>query len=207
MGPSKFWPNGRPRNNTTGITAATFPPVARTFPDLDEANWRRFKERLPEGRYFKESFAEWRDFRVEEDGRLGKESQPFVPVAVDFAACVTWCEEQKLPLDVPVLCAYANTLFGDLVHGLMERTRDQTKTRIVLTEYILLVTEEIGQDKADDLSSVYHVREGAAGRRERTLLKNGRLFFEHALALACAYAVKLNVGSVLYEKDLTHAWV
>ena len=37
-------------------------------------------------------------------------------------------------------------------------------------EYVLLVTEEIGQDKANDLSSIYHVRESPDGSSKRALL-------------------------------------
>ena len=202
---SEFFPNGRQRANSTGITAC--PPVARTFPDLDAENWRRFKDRVPGSEFFQGSFAEWLDFKHEQEGELGEDTEPFVPIAVDFGACMTWCDEQKRTLDVRAICEYANTLFCQAVRKLREGARDRSKARIVVTEYVLLVTEEIGQDKADDLSSIYHVHEGAAKSRERALLRNGRLFFEHALALACAYAVRLGVGSVLYEKDLTHAWV
>jgi hypothetical protein len=89
----------------------------------------------------------------------------------------------------------------------MEQARDRSKTQIVIMEYVLLVTEEIGQDKANDLSSIYHVHESPAGIRKRAFLKNGRLFFDHALAIACAYAAKQGIGTVLYEKDRTHAWI
>jgi len=33
------------------------------------------------------------------------------------------------------------------------------------------------------------------------LVENERLFFEHALALACAYAVKLGVNIVVYRVE------
>jgi len=89
----------------------------------------------------------------------------------------------------------------------MVTARERGKSGIVLPEYVYLVAEEIGQDKVNDLASIFHVREGPEGSREKEILRNGRLFFEHALALACAYALKRGVGMVLYDKDQTNAWV
>jgi len=203
--PSKFWPKGRPRENSTGIEAC--PPVAQTFPNLDAENWRRFRSRLSGSEFFKGSFAEWLNFKKEQEEELGTDTQPFVSVAVNYDACLAWCEEQKQPLDVPAICQYASVLFDQVVRNLMEQARDRSKTQIVIMEYVLLVTEEIGQDKANDLSSIYHVHESPAGIRKRAFLKNGRLFFDHALAIACAYAAKQGIGTVLYEKDRTHAWI
>jgi len=203
--PSDFWPNGRPRSNSTGIT--TCPPVAKTFPDLDDGNWRRFRDRLPGSGFFKASYAEWVNFKREEGEKLGEVTKPFVPIAIDFDACVAWCVEQKRRLDVSSICQYANTLFSEAVCGLAGGARDRSEVRVIATDCVLLTTEEIGQDKADDLSSIYRITEGVAGSRRRIILEDARIFFEHALALACAYAVKLGVGAVLYEKDLTHAWL
>jgi hypothetical protein len=202
--PSKFWPSGRPRENSTGIE--TCPPVAQTFPNLDAENWQRFRSRLPGSEFFKSSFAEWLRFKKEQD-ELGTDTQPFVLVAVKFDACLAWCKEQKQSLDVPAICQYASVLFDQMVRNLMKQARDRSKIQIVVMEYILLVTEEIGQDKANDLSSIYHVYESPNGSQKRAFLKNGRLFFDHALALACAYAAKQGIGTVLYEKDRTLAWI
>jgi hypothetical protein len=203
--PSKFWPNGRPRANSTGKEIC--PPVANTFPSLDVQNWWRFRNHLSGSEFFKGSFAEWVSFVKEQEDEMGTDINPFVPVAVDFNACLAWCEDQERPLDVPAMCHYANALFDQMVRNLMESARDRTKAKIVVMEYVLLVTEEIGQDKANDLSSIYQLHEGEDGSRRTVLLRNGRLFFEHALALACAYAAKEGVGTVLYEKDRTHAWI
>jgi len=203
--PSKFWRNGRPRENSTGIE--TCPPVAQTFPNLDAENWRRFRSRLSGSKFFRGSFAEWLSFKKEQENELGTDIQPFVPVAVNFNTCLAWCEEQKQSLTVPAICQYASVLFDQMVRNLMEQARDRSKTQIIVMEYVLLVTEEIGQDKANDLSSIYHVHEGPDGSRRRAFLKNGRLFFDHALALACAYAAKQGIGAVLYEKDRTLTWI
>lgn len=202
--PSEFWPNGRLRANSTGIT--TCPPIAKTFPDLDLDDWQRFRSRLSGSEFFKANYPEWLAFKQAQE-ESGKPTKPFVPIKVGFEVCLEWCKQEDLCLDVQAICEHANSLFCKQVRQLMDGARARSETRVVLTDYLLLVTEEIGQDKADDLSSIWRIQEGAAGSREQLIIGNGRMFLEHALPLTCAYACKFGVGTVLYEKDQTHAWV
>ena len=39
-----------------------------------------------------------------------------------------------------------------------------------------------------------------------TCVENERIFFEHGLSLASAYALKNNVSVVLHHKDKKYAW-
>jgi hypothetical protein len=75
-----------------------------------------------------------------------------------------------------------------------------------LPHYIYLRTEEIGQDKAHDVSSIYYISAVAGIEEERPLVENQRAFFEYALAVAAAYAIKLGCKFVVHEKDQTYAW-
>ena len=129
---------------------------------------------------------------------------PLVPSSSPLSADI---DKIKVMEDQGASAVVLHSLFEEQVRQLIDRAQDRTKARIVSTNYLLLVTEEIGQDKADDLSSIYHIHEGVAGTRKRVILENARLFFEHALGLTCAYAYKFGVGTVLYEKDQTHGWV
>lgn len=204
--PSKLWPNGRPRENSTGMESC--PPVARTFPKMDEQNWRLFRDGLPDSEeFFKDSYRAWLQFQNEEDKESSTPDKPFVPVTVSFEDFSGWRSESGAPPNVQALAHYANEVFCRTIRRLMDAARDRTACRILMSEYVLLVTEEIGQDKANDLSSICHVYEGMEDTRSRELVRNQRIFLEHGLALACAYAIKLGAETVLYEKDLTHAWV
>jgi hypothetical protein len=203
--PSKFWVRGRPREDSTGIEA--WPPVAETFPRLDAENWRHFKDRLPASDFFKATYSEWIRFRDEQEADLGKAEMPFVPVDVAFEDCVLWCKEHSRLMDSQTVCDYANELFDRKAHHLIKEAADRLKSKVVVPEYVLVVTEEIGQDKANDLSSIFRVQETIAGRHESELVRNARLVHMRALALACAYAVKLGIGTVLYERDQTNAWI
>lgn len=203
--PSKFWVRGRPRVDSTGIEA--WPPVAETFPRLDAENWRRFKDRLPASNFFKATYSEWIRFQNEQEAELGKAETPFVPVGVAFEDCVHWCEENARLMDSQAVCDYANELFDQKARQLIKEAEDRLKSKVVVPEYVLVVTEEIGQDKANDLSSIFRVQETIAGRHESVFVRNARLVHTRALALACAYAVKLSIGTVLYERDQTNAWI
>ena len=77
---------------------------------------------------------------------------------------------------------------------------------VALPRYIYLRTEEIGQDKAYDVSSIHYVSSVPGMEDEYPIVEDQRAFFEHALAVAAAYAIKLGCEFVVHEKDLTYAW-
>jgi hypothetical protein len=203
--PSEIWPNGRPRENSTGITIC--PPVAHTFPKIAQGNWQQFRERFPTADFFKASYTEWLRFQEGQEKELGSPTMPFVPVEVTFDGFAEWYKGERQETSASAICRHANELFDERVRRLMDTARERGKSGIVLPEYIYLMAEQIGQDKVNDLASIFHMWEGPEGSRDKELLRNGRLFFEHALALAGAYAVKRGVGIILYDKDQTNAWV
>ena len=66
--------------------------------------------------------------------------------------------------------------------------------------------EEIGQDKANDVSSIYLVEECMGQEEVKPLVENQRIFFEYAVTLACSYAIKYGSDIVLHEVDKTFSW-
>lgn len=64
--------------------------------------------------------------------------------------------------------------------------------------------QEIGQDKANDLCSIWFVDEEWDIRKP--IAENLNIFFEHGLALSSAYAIKFDVPQVLYYKDGRYKW-
>lgn len=203
--PSDFWRDGRPRENSSGITMC--PPVAQTFPDLDYDNWQRFKEQLPDEEFFKDTYEAWLDFRNRQDALLGTTTKPFVPVVVTCSEAIAWCHRNNCTLSVRRLCEYASSLFDQRVREVLRGAKCRSQCAILVPSYVYLLTEEIGQDKANDLSSISLVRETTSGTQRTELVRNARLFYEVGLALSAAYAVKYGVNTVMYDKDLTFAWV
>jgi hypothetical protein len=87
-----------------------------------------------------------------------------------------------------------------MVRTLLDEASDADETNICLPEYISAVTLEIGQDKANDLSSIYHVRSSAGRDQAEPIVQDQRLFFEHALSIAGAYAIKRDVPFIKYRR-------
>lgn len=203
MEPSKFFVNGRPRENSTGLT--TCPPVARTFPSVSFQDWSVFKTMLPHS-FWKGSYGDWLRFRDEEREKRHTPLMPFVPVQISPTGYCEWVESQSGGSSFSVLCSYATHIFQEEVKKHIIRSEKREEFKLLLARYILLIVEEIGQDKANDVSSIYLV-EDRMGREEfKPIVENQRIFFEHALGVAGAYAVKHEADVVLHEVDKTFCW-
>jgi len=200
--PSKFWVNGRPRKNSTGITKC--PPVATIFPKLDKENWERFREKECYDTAFRDTYKQWLDYAAEKTTENKDVLKPFINMEVSYDSfCEKYDENEAYFV---YLCEYATEVFQKRINEVINAAKDQADSRIILPEYILLVVEEIGQDKANDLSSIYHVRQSLGQQKIDAILENKQLFFEYGLALAASYAVKHGVSSVMYERDQTYMW-
>ena len=203
--PSKFWKQGRPRSNSTGIEQC--PPVARTFPDMDAENWRRFREALPFSAFFLESYADWIRFRKKQLARNDELRRPLVPIAISCQGALEWCQELGHSLNETQLYAYAAHVFDEAARNLIEHSMDRALSTIIPSRYIWVETHEIGQDRAYDFSIIRLVQESPSGPEIVDLVRPERIFHEHALALAAAYALKHKVDIVMYDRILTYAWV
>jgi hypothetical protein len=202
---SEFYATGRPRQDTTGLERC--PPVATTFPDLNKQEWTVFREALPAETGLCETFEAWR-LKRDRAVKSGAALCPFAPVSVTFQAWDLWCTEQRIERSLVAVREYANTLFEEHLRSILASAREVLPDSIVPERYILAVTEEIGQDKANDVSHIAVVQESISGAAaHRLLVENARIFHEHALVLGSSYAVIAGLEFVFWAKDLTYAWV
>jgi len=200
--PSEFWINGRPRENSTGFTKC--PPVGLIFPKLNKENWEKFREKESYDTAFKGTYREWLDSTAEKKTENDNELKPFIEIEITYEEfCKKYDENEAY---FARLCEYAAEVFQKRITDVIDAAKDQTEVQIILPEYILLVVEEIGQNKANDLSSIYHVRQSLGGQNVDTILENKKLFFEYGLCLASSYAVKNDISSVIYQRDQTYMW-
>lgn len=200
---SKYFAAGRQRINTSGID--DYPIVAMTFPKLSRKSWGLVKDAFEDSRYLHESYEEWAKFSLDEEKKNKNNIQPFVPVPIKFDTLLRHIENGCITNFID-LCNYTNELFNDLIHELISLARNVDDTRIELEKYILLVNQEIGRDKKNDLCSIYSINNIDKPGVLETLLENEQIFFEHGLSLASAYAIKKNIGIVLHYKDKRYAW-
>lgn len=201
---SDFFVHGRPRANSSGLTVSA--PVALTFPGLTAAEWTKFHKLLAGTPELRGSYAGW--LRHQAEAREGgTDLAPFVPIPVTVDGWKAWREQTDEPMAFCTLGAYANHLFEARIRAVIAGTRKRTTRSLLPQRYVLAVTEEIGQDKANDLSHIALVRERANGETLVTpLVEDMRIFHEYALTLACAYAVVHDLDAVLWQKDQTYGW-
>lgn len=202
---SGFFSRGRPRKDSSGLTQC--PPVATTFPDLSREEWQLFRAALPHESLLFASYEQWQEERTE----AAASSTPlmrFVPVPITFKGWQKWRRGRRVPKALFAVRTYANEIFEQKIRATMHAARERSASKIVPSRYILAVTEEIGQDRANDLSHIAAIREiPHSDPVIRALITNARMFHEYALAVACAHAVAEDIECVLWQKELHYAWV
>jgi hypothetical protein len=195
---SNRWPSGQaPRRNTANDAHAH---VALTFPALSEKEWKLFKRSLPTVHYLQPSYREWLDFLHDEESNLNQPLEPFVPVSVTYEDFLEWVSKPITSCEFSDICRFSAHQFNLKVLDILGRAKEQEQTTIIVPEYIYLVVQEIGQDKANDLSSIYHVSETPGFERQEAIIENAQLYWEYGASVAAAYAVKRNVDIVMYSK-------
>jgi hypothetical protein len=202
---SGFFSKGRPRKDSSSLTQC--PPVATTFPDLSREEWRLFRAAIPELDALFASYEEWQNDRVEA-AASNSPLRPFVPIPITFKGWQKWRKSRRMPKAMFAVRGYANEIFEQKIRATMQAARERSACKIVPSLYVLAVTEEIGQDRANDLSHIAAIREMPnSDPAVRALVTDARIFHEYALAVACAYAIAEDIGCVLWQKDLRYAWV
>lgn len=203
--PSNFFQHGRPRENSTGLTKC--PPVAITFPELSQDEWSSIRQVLDTGEYPFDDFESWQNERSAAltQGELLK---PAVLIRTTCGEWEGWCDDEHRAKEGGSVFEYAADQFHKRLRAMIASSNERSTGVIIPSRYVLAVTEEIGQDRANDISHIILIREVPHGDPiAKELVVNARLFHEHAIALAAAYAVAEGVDCVLWQKDLKYAWV
>lgn len=189
---------------------ATFeciPPVALTFPDMTLEEWCRIKSHVSCSDLFGSTYEEWRLERAAA-AREATVFKPFVPVPVSLAGWLHWCTTMNAPCTASSLCEYANDRFDKQCRVLYGLSRERSSQGVIPSRYILVDTELIGQDQANDVSHIVIVQERPHEEPMiHEIVTNARIHHEHGLLLACAHGVAKGIESVLWQKDLRYAWI
>ncbi|NQU25917.1 MAG: hypothetical protein HQ567_31900 [Candidatus Nealsonbacteria bacterium] len=202
---SDFFEKGRPRHNSTGITKC--PPVAIVFPEISLREWSRFSEAFDGSEPLFDDYNHWQQERATAVA-TGDVLKLCVPVTVSFKSWEEWRKSNDERMEPSSVFRYSAALFNTQVRGIATLARERTSHSILPARYVLAVTEEIGQDCANDISHIVVIRQiPGADPDIREVVTNVRIFLEHAVALASAYAIADGIESVLWQKDLTYAWV
>lgn len=203
--PSEFYVNGRPRDNSSGIEHC--PPVALIVPKLDQAAFAAVTDAVTSAATALASYPD-RQHHIASAAAAATPTKPLVAIDVIPGAWLDWCRETDVEPNLKSLNGYAHMLFEERARALLETARERKATGIVLSTFALAVTEEIGQDRANDVSHIAIVREPLEGDPIiRPLVENVRMFREHAIALAVAYALAESLDAVQWTVNKRYAWV
>lgn len=198
---SNFFANGRPRNNSTGITSS--PPVATVFAGLSRYEWTEF-QRHHRLAVSSTDYNEWTAKEARAKSECGL--NPFITTPVTHVGWWKWARQQPKGSSVSVH-RYANDLFQEKILLVINEARERTADSILPRRYMLLITEEIGQDLAFDVSHLAEVCILPDGSDQIYKVWTDKpMFFEQALTVAAAEAIARGVDYVLWQKDKTYAW-
>ncbi|KTR99368.1 hypothetical protein [Pantoea dispersa] len=201
---SEFFSKGRPRLNSTGIT--TSPPVGLVFGDLSLGQWATFHQNLPNAQWLGTSHEDWKLGRADA-AKQATDRQIFITIPVNWDAWVKWVgqprEHQHLTTH-----HYATHIFQERISVLLNEAKDIDRVKTLPNRYMLIVTEEIGQDKGNDISHAAIVVENSDGTQDfEEIFSNQRLFHEYAIILGCAHAIARDVEVVMWHQNKTYAWI
>jgi hypothetical protein len=201
---SGFYSNGRPRTNSSGIE--TCPAMAVIVPGLTRADHDLIGCTIDERGGPLGSWSAWLH-HLDGAREAAKVTQPLVTVSVSAEAWLRSCRAKGQSPSLTSLNDYLNESFNQQMRSVLGSAQELVEGGIVPSTYVLAVTQEIGQDRANDVSDIALVRERSTGEPiVRPLAENLRIFREHAIALAAAYALREGVGIVRWNRNRRYGW-
>ena len=202
--PSEFYVHGRPRGNSSGFD--TCPPVALILPWLTQVEHAAIQAATAATHGPLSSYQAWQD-HITGAARAALVTKPLVTIPVVATEWLAWCDEAGEPPSLAALRSFAHEGFTAQMTERLSQARERKDGGVVLSSYMLAVTEEIGQDRANDVSHIAAVRERPDGEPLiRPIAENLRIFHEHAVALAAAYGFAEGKDAVLWKKHRKYSW-
>jgi hypothetical protein len=198
---SDFFSQGRPRKDSSGLD--TCPPVATTFGDLSLQEWTLFSQAVLPSQWLGESYNEW--LKRRNHVALTCSLQPFVSFPITWNDWTKWADSQSPDQDLSIHY-FANDLFSQKIEELYRGSFERTIDTPLVSRYILVVTEEIGQDRANDISHIAEMSDLEEDLIVEEILIDKRMFHEYALMVACAYALAKKIDCVMWQKNLNYSW-
>jgi hypothetical protein len=192
---SSFWPGGvRPREDSTGQDIC--PPVARVIPMFSREAYDAAMQSIVDKDQLRGTLFEYNNWCKSE--RLSSHNL-FCPI-LGFELCISDCACHWYY----ELCNRAAQRFDKYARELLDRALPWSERHVAL-RYVLLVSREIGIDKASDIVWISMISEVPGFEKELDIISGRRMKFEHALALASAYAILHECPQIYYVKDRRYA--
>ena len=201
FGPSDFYLHGRPRENSSGIDSC--PPVGLVVPGLTELQWQKIVNIVQDQPSCLMTFQNWQK-HVDAARGAATQLKPVVSISVEADEWEDWCSEYGMVPSLNSLNSYALRKFDGNLREVMENAREVGSVQPSVC--VMVNTQEIGQDKTNDLSSISLVRNTMSETKTRTLISTQQMFHEHALALGAAYAVAESIDTLIWARERKYCW-
>lgn len=196
---SKLFGARRPRLNHIPFEHVRH--VAVTIPRLSPIEYRRVRGAL-KNEPLLDSLEIWNE-HVEEALSHSTPLNPVVAIDVSRGSWEAWKRRNPGCTGLDSLRASANVRFGAEASKLVHAAKEVHSGIVVPRRYIAVVTELIGQDESNDVSSI-----GVCiGTGVEWIVLNARMPHFGALALAAAHALRLSLPNIFWAHDLRYAWV
>lgn len=203
--PSEFYVQSRPRQNSSGIESC--PPVALIVPGLTQADQKLIASVVGERSGALSSHEAWQR-HLALAAEAASQTKPLVTIPVDAESWLRWCRVEGKSPSLTALNRYAHEVFNERIREIIDLACERVEGGTLPSAYILAITQEIGQDRANDVSDIAIVRVLANGEATvLQLVENLRIFHEHAVALAAAFAMREAIDTVRWNKNRRHCWI
>lgn len=203
-GRSQFYPHGRARRDSG--SDEPWGPVARVFPGLSKQEWGRLRPIMidPDGHF--KTYDDW--LRYEEFALADHEPlRPLVRTPVTRGGFEAWRRRNQRDASILSLSAFAQKHFETQIRHVIDGAREHGPRDPFPRWSVLLITEEIGQDRAHDVSRIAFVeKQRGADPTAQDLVGDQRLPHERALVLAAAHALALGTDTVLWRRRDVLTW-
>lgn len=202
--PSPFFVHGRPRENSTGIERC--PAVAEVLPVTDAGVWATLKSFLNDGEMLPTAPKEW----LKNSGANEVPSNPLKPVIAfhtDLERFKKAVGQGDFRATISDFKLFSCEEFSSRCRDLADAAQALPENLLIGSRFILVETMEIGSDKAFDFSSISLVSDIPGFERKEELVVHERIFFDHALCLGAAYAVRNGCDAIFTLKNTDFGWV
>ena len=112
---------------------------------------------MPDDSLLKENYAEYQE-HLEYIRRTAGLTRVPAFMSVTFAEWRSWANANKAERGFESVKLYANYLFVSRAEELFQGAKELTDQTLVPRRYVLVLTEEIGQDKANDVSYILIIK-------------------------------------------------
>jgi hypothetical protein len=202
---SEFYINGRPRHDSANLKQC--PHIATVFPYLTQPQWSALNQRLGAPSQLMGSYEAWRTEQAAAE-RSSQPRKPLVTIPVTVTEWEAWCRSESVPENAQSVFNFALKRFNEAAHARLLGARERDSLAILPSRYIYVVTEVIGQDKANDVSHIARITERLEAEPiVESIVEDSRIRHEHALALGAAYAVRESIETLVWSRDLNYAWI